>query len=229
MQRKSGSRLRLCDSASTKSLPRFSSRQEGSHPRITKDLSRFSDQGVLHIRRSSSGGVYPGSSHSFTQQHLEQSTSSAQSSFPTTVPRPEEERSQTERHELFSIAVSDTAAHDNNAEDAPQFATALFASSINASECTKDQSLGGDHKRTTTMGVSQSVAIQFAPTDGIILTIHSFIEEERRRHFCFLAKHSHRYMRFQDLLVLSRHLRNVSARQKVTSRTIYSSRLVHFQ
>jgi hypothetical protein len=39
--------------------------------------------------------------------------------------------------------------------------------------------------------------------ESIIEVVHQFIQSERRRSFCFLAKHSHRHMSQQDLLVVS--------------------------
>lgn len=71
-------------------------------------------------------------------------------------------------------------------------------------ERTSKQNLVVESSETSTMSPQLLEQMQTDASEGIIRTIHEFIEEERRHNFCFLGQHAHRFMDHRDLLIVSK-------------------------
>jgi hypothetical protein len=93
-------------------------------------------------------------------------------------------------------------AHARLCEDVSDYAS--HPAEVPNSERPTKLNLVVESRETSTMSQQYPEKIQIDTSEGIIRTIHDFIEEERRNNFCFLGKHAHRFMDHRDLLIVSR-------------------------
>jgi len=97
----------------------------------------------------------------------------------------------------FAKQFAHASLHKNKSD------SALDPAETSNPERTSKQHLVVNSSEARTMGPQHLEKMQTDASEGIIRTIHDFIEEERRRSFCFLGQHAHRFMDHRDLLIVS--------------------------